>query len=185
MAKQKNSDEQQRRFDKQHFKIGEAVFFSWLGQKKYGYVIRIKEASWGIQYMVESEDVRYPCGIEIKGSKTSYNTGFIYYESTRSMDRDELIRRAETGYDRGNPEVFIDTRRTEVQSGSDVEVSKPVSRAVSKANEPTKTRTPRKNAAKPSNDGVRKTNPRQRKNPELDSAIEKQKNFLNGFVKKD
>lgn len=185
MAKQRISDEQQRRFDKQQFKIGEAVFFSWLGQKKYGYVTSVKERTWGIQYTVKAQSTSYPCGIEIKGSKTSYNTGFIYYESTRSMDREELIRRAETGYDRGNPEVFIDTRRTAVQSGSDVEASKPVSRAVSKANEPAKTRTPRKNAAKPSNDGVRKTNPKQRKNPELDSAIEKQKNFLNGFVKKD
>ena len=185
MAKQRISDEQQRRFNKQQIKLGEAVFFSWLGQKKYGYVTSVKDRNWGIQYTVKAQGMSYPCGIEIKGQKTSYNTGFIYYEATRSMDRDELIRRAETGYDRGNPEVFIDTRRTEVQSGSDVEASKPVSRAVSKTNESSKTRTPRKNAAKSSNDGVRKTNPRQRKNPELDSAIEKQKNFLNGFVKKD
>jgi hypothetical protein len=135
--------------------------------------------------MVESENVRYPCGIEIKGSKTSYNTGYIYYEATRSIDKVELIRRAETGYDRGNPEVLINERRTEVQSGSDTSTSKPVSKPTSKSNEPTKTRTPRKNVAKPSNDGVRKTNTRSGKNSELDSAIQKQKDFLNGFIKKD
>jgi hypothetical protein len=185
MAKQRITDDQQKRFSKQQFKIGEAVFFSWLGQKKYGYVIRIKEANWGIMYTVESENTRYPCGIEIKGQKTSYNTGYIYYEATRSIDSTELSRRADTGYDRGNPEVLINERRTEVQSGSDTSTSKSVSKPTSKSNEPTKTRTPRKNVAKPSTNGVRKTNPRQRVNTELDSAIQKQKDFLNGFIKKD
>jgi hypothetical protein len=31
MAKQRISDEQQRRFNKQQIKLDEAVFFSWLG----------------------------------------------------------------------------------------------------------------------------------------------------------
>lgn len=184
MAK-KLTDEQQRRLFKQHFKIGEPVFFIWLGQKKYGYVIRTKEANWGIQYTVESEDVRYPCGIEIKGSKTSYTTGYINYEATRAIDRDELIRRAEIGYDRIDNSLLIDARRTEVQSGSDSTVRERSNVQDSSRNESTKPQSKRKNAAKPSVDGVRKTNPRQRKNVELDSAIERQKNFLNGFVKKD
>jgi hypothetical protein len=185
MAKQRITDDQQKRFSKQQFKIGEAVFFSWLGQKKYGYVIRIKEANWGIMYTVESENTRYPCGIEIKGQKTSYNTGYIYYEATRSIDSTELIRRADTGYDRGNPEVLINERRTEVQSGSNVATSKRISAETSSAAKSTKSKPATKNAAKPSTNGVRKTNPRQRDNTELDSAIQKQKDFLNGFIKKD
>lgn len=184
MAK-KLTDEQQRRLFKQHFKIGEPVFFIWLGQKKYGYVIRTKEANWGIQYTVESEDTRYPCGIEIKGSKTSYTTGYINYEATRAIDREELVRRAEIGYDRIDSELLSHARRTEVQSGSNASISKRVPVQDSSRNESTKTQPKRKNAAKPSTNGVRKTNSRGRANTELDSAIERQKNFLNGFIKKD
>ena len=184
MAK-KLTDEQQRRFFKQHFKIGEPVFFTWLGQKKYGYVIRTKEANWGIQYMVESEDVRYPCGIEIKGSKTSYDTGCIHYEATRAIDREELVRRAEIGYDRIDNSLLSNTRRTKVQSGSDSADGECVHAQDSKSDESTKPRATRKNAVKPSTNGVRKTNSRGRANTELDSAIERQKDFLNGFVKKD
>lgn len=184
MAK-KLTDEQQRRLFKQHFKIGEPVFFTWLGQKKYGYVIRTKEANWGIQYTVESEDTRYPCGIEIKGSKTSYDTGCIRYEATRAIDREELVRRAEIGYDRIDNSLLIDARRTEVQSGSDLAVRERSNVQDSKGNESAKPRATRKNAVKPSTNGVRKTNSRGRANTELDSAIERQKNFLNGFIKKD
>ena len=184
MAK-KLTDEQQRRLFKQHFKIGEPVFFIWLGQKKYGYVIRTKEVSWGIQYMVESEDVRYPCGIEIKGSKTSYTTGYINYEATRAIDREELVRRAEIGYDRIDNNLLIDARRTTTQSQSDTANVGTIPGKDSNSNESAKPRATRKNAVKPSTDGVRKTNPRQRKNTELESAIDRQKDFLNGFVKKD
>jgi hypothetical protein len=185
MAKQRVSDEQAKRFNKQQFKIGEAVFFAWLGQKKYGYVIRTKETNWGIQYTVESEGMRYPCGIEIKGQKTSYNTGFIYYEATRSIDAVELRRRAETGYDRGNPEILINERGTTVQSGSDTSTSKRILGKTSDRTKSTKTRNKKQDVAKPGNDGVLKTNTRSRKNTELDSAIQKQKDFLNGFIKKD
>ena len=183
MAK-KLTEEQQRRLFKQHFKIGEPVFFIWLGQKKYGYVIRTKEATWGIQYTVESENVRYPCGIEIKGSKTSYDTGCIYYEATKAIEHGELVRRAETGYNRIDSKLLGNTGRSTIQSQSDATDVGTVPGKDSGGNEPTKTRTPRKNAATPSTNGVRKTNPRQRKNPELDSAIDRQKDFLNGFVKK-
>ena len=181
----KLTDEQQRRLFKQHFKIGEPVFFIWLGQKKYGYVIRTKEANWGIQYTVESEDVRYPCGIEIKGSKTSYTTGYINYEDTRAIDREELIRRAEIGYDRIDNSLLSHARRTEVQSGSDLAVRERSNVQDSSRNESAKAQPKRKNAVKSSSNGVRKTNSRGRANTELDSAIERQKNFLNGFIKKD
>lgn len=184
MAK-KLTEEQQRRLFKQHFKIGEPVFFIWLGQQKYGYVIRTKEANWGIQYTVESENIRYPCGIEIKGSKTSYDTGCIYYEATKTIDRGELVRRAETGYNRIDPKLFGNTGRPAVQSGIDSAVCERGAVQDSEGDESTQTRVARKNAIKSSTNGVRKTNPRQRKDTELDSAIDRQKDFLNGFVKKD
>jgi hypothetical protein len=185
MAKQKISDQMQARFDKPQVKPGEYVFFSFLGQKKYGYVKEFKTRNWGIQYTVESDGIRYPCGIQIKGEKTSYDTGCIYLDESRSIGGEECKRRAQTGFVRANTELLVDTGRTTVQSRDNFATSKPVSGTNSNRNESTKPRASRKNDAKPSANGVHKTNPGRGKNIELDTAIEKQKNFLNGFIKKD
>lgn len=97
MAKQKITDAMQKKFDKPQFQPGAAVFFSWMGQKQCGYVTKFKKVGWGIQYMVESVDkTNYPCGMEIQNEKTSYNTGYIMYETTNSMGQEELARRIET-----------------------------------------------------------------------------------------
>jgi hypothetical protein len=185
MAKQKTSDAMQARFDKPQVKTGEYVFFSFLGQKKYGYVKEFKTRNWGIQYTVESDGIRYPCGIQIKGEKTSYNTGYIYLDESRSLGSEECRKRTETGYYGGNSELLIDTRRTTVQSKDVSSDVKPVSDSDSKPNESTRTRTPRKNAVKPSNNGMSKNTRGKRTNTELDDAISKQRDFLNGFIKKD
>ncbi len=185
MAKQKTSDQIQARFEKPQVKVGEYVLFSFLGQKHYGYVKEFKTRNWGIQYTVESDNIRYPCGIQIKGEKTSYNTGFIYFDESRSIGSEECRKRSENGYVRANTELLIDTRRTTVQSqdaGSNV---KPVSDKDSKSTRSPGSKSPRKNVAKPSNDGVSQNNRGKRKNIELDDAISKQRDFLNGFVKKD
>jgi hypothetical protein len=185
MAKQKISDQILARFEKPQVKVGEYVLFSFLGQKKYGYVKEFKTRNWGIQYTVESDDVRYPCGIQIKGEKTSYNTGCIYLDESRSIGSEECKRRAETGYVRANTELLIDTRRTTVQS---TDVSSDVKSVSNEDNETTRTtgsRTARKNAAKPGNDGMPKNTRGKRTNTELDDAISKQRDFLNGFVKRD
>jgi hypothetical protein len=185
MAKQKTSDAMQARFEKPQVKVGEYVLFSFLGQKKYGYVKEFKTRNWGIQYTVESDNVRYPCGIQIKGEKTSYNTGCIYLDESRSLGSEECRKRAETGYYGGNSELFIDTRRTTVQSQDVSSNVKPVSNEDSKTTRSTRTRTPRKNASKPSVDGMPKNTRGKRTNTELDDAISKQRDFLNGFVKRD
>jgi hypothetical protein len=41
--KQIISDALQKKFNKPQFQIGDAVFFSWLGQKQYGHVKQLKQ----------------------------------------------------------------------------------------------------------------------------------------------
>ena len=87
MAKEKITDKLQAKFDKPHFQSGSAVFFSWLGSKKYGYVTAFKKTNWGIQYTVQSTTgTSYPCGISIDGTTTSYKVGVIYLEETKKLE---------------------------------------------------------------------------------------------------
>jgi hypothetical protein len=116
--KQQAPDAIIKQFEKPQFNVDDAVFFTWLGAKKYGYVKTYKTSSWGIQYLVESNDTRYPCGISIKGHKTAYTTGCINIDETRSIGQDELTRRIQTGHSSTYTELFTDTRRTEDESGS-------------------------------------------------------------------
>jgi hypothetical protein len=59
----------------------------------------------------------------------------------------------------------------------------------SASNRKTKSNTTRSNSVEndvlPSNNGVQQQHTKKRKNTELDSAIQKQRDFLSGFVKKD
>lgn len=74
------------KFNKPQFQIGDVVLFSWLGLKRYGHIKKIKQATWGISYLVETADnVRYPCGIEIGGYYTQYTSGCIYSTETNQI----------------------------------------------------------------------------------------------------
>ena len=186
MAKRSSIPENiQKQFEKPQFREGDAVFFIWLGSKKYGYVTTFKKVNWGIQYTVESEGVRYPCGIEIKTYKTTYTTGCIYADETRSLGQQEIITRIQTGHPSTYSELFIDTRRTTVQSTSKPGVSERVSTKSSKGTKSTRSGSKTKDVVQSSSNGDSKGNRKKRGNSELDKAIEKQRNFLNGFVKKD
>ena len=186
MAKKQNVPETiLKQFNKPQFKIGDPVFFVWLGSKKYGYVTAIKKVNWGIQYTVEEDDVRYPCGIEIKTHKTTYTTGIIRYDETRSIGREELITCIQTGHSSTYSELFIDTRRTTVQSTSKPGASERISTKNSKGAKSTRSGSKTKDVVQSSSNGDNARNRKKRENTELESAIEKQRNFLNGFVKKD
>ena len=186
MAKKNSIPENiQKQFEKPQFREGDAVFFIWLGSKKYGYVTTFKKVNWGIQYTVESEGVRYPCGIQIKTHKTTYTTGCIYADETRSLGQQELVTRIQTGHPSTYSELFIDTRRPTVQSTSESRSSKRISSKNSKGVKSTGSRIKTKNVVQSSSNGDSKGNRKKRENSELGAAIEKQRNFLNGFVKKD
>jgi hypothetical protein len=176
----------QNKFNKPQFKIGDAVYFIWLGNKQYGYVRKTKQTSWGIQYTVESASgVKYPCGIQIQGQKTHYNTGYIFYDDTRSIGNDECIKRiVPTTYTR----VYTQPARTETKSGDDDKSSRrDASENSGKTKPARKTRSSKPNDVAPSTagNGASNTGKRKNTNTELDNAIEKQRNFLSGFVKKD
>jgi len=186
MAKKQSAPENiLKQFEKPQFREGDAVFFVWLGSKKYGYVTTFKKVNWGIQYTVESEGVRYPCGIEIKTYKTTYTTGCIRFDETRSLGQEELVTRIQTGHPSTYSELFVNTPRPNNESRSNVATSKRVSTKHSNGTKTTGTKSKTADVAKSSAKGVRRDNTKKRGNNELDEAIEKQRNFLNGFVKKD
>ena len=191
MAKQKITDTLQKQYDKPQFQIGAAVFFSWMGYKQCGYVTKFKKVGWGIMYTVQSvKGTKYPCGIEIKGQKTHYNTGCIYTEETRSIGEPNLIKRIQLERDAErikpvvrNPVRTADESRSnsELRDGDDSEDSGKDTKPRSKKPSPDL-------VAAPSAKGVDRPATKKRRvssSNQLDSAIEKQKNFLNGFVKKD
>ena len=182
--KQQVPDNIQKQFNKVQFKPGEIVFFTWLGTKKYGYVKATKETNWGIQYTVEANNTRYPCGIQIKGHKTTYTTGCIYADETRAYGVEELERRCQSGHKSTYSEVIRESgRSTDESRGSDRNVGS-VSDNASRKTKKSKTNNVGKNGILDGNDGVQSNNTTKRKNSELDTAIQRQRDFLNGFVKK-
>lgn len=183
--KQQAPDAIIKQFEKPQFKIDDAVFFTWLGAKKYGYVKTFKTSTWGVQYLVESDDTRYPCGISIKGHKTAYTTGCINFDETRSIGQDEIKRRIQTGHSSTYTELFTDTRRTEDESGSKSASSKHISATNSKAIKSPRSNNKRKDVVKSSVDGNTTGTRKKRGNSELDTAIQRQRDFLNGFIKLD
>jgi hypothetical protein len=182
--KQQAPDAIIKQFEKSQFKTGDVVFFTWLGAKKYGYVKQTKETSWGIQYMVESNDTRYPCGVSIKGHKTAYTTGCINIDETRAIGQDEIRTRIRTGHSSTYTELFTDTRRTEDESRSKPDSSKHISSQNTKSTKSTRSNNTRKDAVKSSANGDSTGTRKKRKDSELDNAIQRQRDFLNGFVKK-
>jgi len=191
MAKQKITDTLQKQYDKPQFQIGAAVFFSWMGYKQCGYVTKFKKVGWGIMYTVQSvKGTKYPCGIEIKGQKTHYNTGCIYAEETRSIGEPNLIKRIqlEREAERVKP-VVRNPIRTADESRSNSELRDgDDSKDSGKDTKPRPKKSSTDVVATSSIKGVNRPVTKKRRvsnDKELDSAIEKQKNFLNGFVKKD
>lgn len=90
-----------KKFNKVLFKPGEAVCFTWLGERCYGYVEKSKLSTWGIQYTVSMHGTKYPCGIQIDGYKTKYTTGYILFNETNELDSAELKRRVDL-----KPEIY-------------------------------------------------------------------------------
>jgi hypothetical protein len=183
--KQLVPDTIQKQFNKIQYKLDDAVFFTWLGMKKYGYVIRTKEMAWGILYTVQESNTRYPCGIQIKTHTTAYTTGCIMHEETRSIGQDELVTRIKTGHPSTYSAVLRDTGRPDNESGNSNTVIGRISNATSKQPVSPRSQVKSKNVVKSSNTGMQPSNTSKRTAVKLDDAIQKQRNFLNGFVKKD
>ena len=188
MAKNKHlPDSIEKQFNKALFKQGEPVFFTWLGAKKYGYVKTYKKTGWGIQYSVRANNTTYPCGIQIKGYRTSYQIGCIYLEETNTIGVNELKKRIDAGpRTYTDSEIFRDSPRPKDESRSSNSNKRDVTSAT---NRKTKSDTKRsirvENAVEPSNNGVQQQHTKTRKNSKLNDAIQRQRDFLNGFVKRN
>jgi len=168
-----------KQFEKAMYKAGDRVIIKWLGQTKTGYVKHSKENAWGRSYMVEvtekglkrSDDVtRYPCGIEIRGHRTQYDVGFILHDRTQSGDWPQSTRIYEDSV------CKADSQRDDNKSvgGNDDSASGKDTRSRSSdahqnVVESGSTRKRTSNANTPSKD--------------LDDAVNRQKDFLQGFVK--
>lgn len=191
MAKKQVDEKIQAKFEKPQFSVEDAVYFSFLGQKQYGYVSKITQVNWGVKYTVQAANgLRYPCGISIQGIKTQYEAGFIYLEESKELGSAECRRRYDVAREsRQNPRVSLNARRTEIEVQDDHQESKrDVDTAIGKMDAGTKRRNSTKNASKSSDDGMSSSNRKKRspvKNAELTNAIQRQKDFLNGFINRD
>ena len=146
-----------------------------------------KKTNWGIQYSILSFGTTYPCGIQIKTYRTSYYVGCILFEETTNYGVNELKKRIDSGPEPlRDTEIFRDAPRPKNEGGSN---DNSLRGNANNINRKTKSNTARpdrvENDVQPSNNGVQQRNTKKRKNHELDTAIERQRNFLNGFVKKD
>ena len=180
MAKKKNKIPAYvlKQFNKALYKPGEEVIIKWLGQIKQGHVTKFKKNNWGISYTVDVSDespkkenqiTRYPCGIQIKDYKTEYDVGLILHDRTQAGD-------------------FPADTRIYGYSGSGMVTSRNDNSSIGgndngRSRKNAKSRKPVVTTANIESGSarVRNSNTETRS---LDKAIDRQRDFLNGFVKK-
>lgn len=201
------------KFEKQLFKPGDAVCFTWFNVKRYGYVTSYKQVNWGIQYTVKLDKMSYPCGMQIDEWKTKYRTGLIQYTETKRLGSDQVAELATTTRPMYETVSFVPTTNTELGSAEEISTdSKNVKQTRiakrkskqdvgvlgehdtidnSEISKRTKRRNIDENANESSIDGmsanVAKSRTRSKKvvSDTLEQAIQKQRDFLSGFIKKD
>lgn len=179
MAKQKIPTTIQNKFKRELYKVGDYVYFDWLGQKEYGYITRIYQSSGTTTYMVQGKKYRYPCGVQIKTYRSG-TAGYIFYEQTKELGQDEIRRRFDART------VSQDSTRTKRTQSSKDKVRggnvKATNNEVSQPKRAAQYRT--KNDDKSSNTANSKgTTTRRRKSySKLDEAVQKQKDFLRKFT---
>lgn len=178
----------QAKIKRPQYKVGDAVCIRWLGQIKYGIVERIYERNEEARYMVNAGGTKYPCGIQIKEYRSpNAEAGFVIHDSGESAE--SIRRKATTTNKRVVKNAGGTTvRNTDKGQVSGTNVSDTDSADAGKSRPKT---TSRKTSNKPGTTGSKRTasktksTARKSKNSELDSAIQKQKDFLSGFTKKE
>jgi hypothetical protein len=181
MAKKKNKIPAYvlKQFEKAMYKPGDKVIIQWLGQIKTGYVKSSTENSWGRSYMVEVHEkglkhndnvTKYPCGIEIKGYRTQYDVGFIFHDRTQRRDWPASITIYENSRSKTNSQRNDNTSSGGHDDKDSGKTTKP------------RSSTTHKDVTKPSSTRKRTSNAKA-SSKDLDDAIDRQKDFLNGFVK--
>jgi len=168
-----------KQFNKAMYNAGDKVIIKWLGQIKTGYVKTSKENSWGRSYMVEVEEkglkrtddvTRYPCGIEIRGHRTQYDVGLILHDRTQSGDWPQSARI----YENSGSEADAQRNDNKSVGGNDDSVGRKDTRSRSSDTH--------QDVVKPSSTRKRTSNAKA-SSKDLDDAVNRQKDFLRGFVK--
>ena len=167
MAKKKKFPKYiQDKFTKPQFKIGDRVFYEFLGEKGWGIVTKIQKYNETISYMVKGGGYSYPCGLQIKEHR-SYYAGSIDFEKSKNQRNNET------------------TRNTEIKKRNNNQSRKRISGDVSDSISNTRTRHSTENDIRDGNAKDSTTNSTSRtksKNVELEDAIDKQKQFLRKFT---
>ena len=167
-----------KQFNKAVYKLGDEVIIKWLGQIKQGHVTKFKKNNWGISYTVDVSDespkkenqiTRYPCGIQIKEYKTEYDVGLILHDRTQAGDFP-----ADTGIYGYSGSGKNESRNDDSSIGGN---DNGPSRKDAKSRKSVVTTTNTESGSA----RVRNSNTETRS---LDKAIDRQRDFLNGFVKK-
>ena len=198
------------KFNKQQFKPGDAVCFTWFNTKRFGYVIKTSQSTWGIMYTIQLGERKYPCGIQIGEWKTKYETGLLQYDITKQYTEDQrkqlagdskstmyetvtlsrTFRNDETDStdagDVGNHKDNILPKTASKRNNKNSRTNADSSNTKLQQNGSEESSTINVNAV--SSVGVQQRNTKKRSKTtktELDDAIQRQRDFLNGFVKKD
>lgn len=186
--KQKIPNYIQAKIKRPQYKVGDAVCIRWLGQIKYGIIERIYQRYEEARYMVNAGGTKYPCGIQIKEYKSpNADAGFVIHESGESTE--SIRRKAQAA----NTRVVKNTSGPTVRNTDQRKVSGP---DVSDTNSTdARTSRPKTTSRKVDNKSSDSGNSRittktrstksKSKNTKLDDAIQRQKDFLNGFTRKE
>lgn len=159
------------KFKRPQFQVNDIVYFTWLGEPLKGKVIRYAKNNEDITYTIQSGRYKYPCGIQIKKHKSA-KFGLVLYEKSRNH----------TGNIR-KPGGEIDASTND--SGSRGRYVDDTVRSISeKSGSGHGTKNDNKlGNTKHRGEDKSHTNPAS-SDRELESAIDKQKQFLRGFTKK-
>ena len=168
-----------KQFNKAMYKVGDKVIMKWLGQIKTGYVTKAHESNFGYSYLVEvtekglkgrMESTRYPRGIRINQYETDHNVGLILHDRTQSGDWPQ----SQGIYEYSGSEK-ASQRNDSSSSGGNANTNK---RKNAKSR--------KKGHSKQNNDesGSTRMHQSDTEAQSLDDAVQRQRDFLNGFVKK-
>ena len=173
----------QTKFQKPQYQVGDFVCITWLGGAQFGQIVDIDKKNEHVRYKVKSHNRYYICGIQI-GNYTSENTdyGILLADETERRGAAAIREKAV-----GRPIYELDRRPTSSVRNETAGIGQ----AVDDNNKPdatsrTRTNTVTKNSVKhgASLNSKTKSKLTTRKTSKLDAAVQKQRDFLSGFVKK-
>jgi hypothetical protein len=186
MAKKRKQDVPkyiQSKFLREQYKPGDYVCITWLGGIKFGQVIDIDKKHEHVRYKVKSHGKYYTCGIQIKeflSENTDY--GILLADETDRRGA-AAIRSKSTG-----KELHELDRRSTASAQNETTSTRQHVNDINNATTTGRGRktTKSKNAVEHGTSHDTKTKPKlaRSKKTELDNAVQKQRDFLNGFVKK-